>query len=61
MSTTTGNLELAGVASKTHDVRAQACTFHLKNFVANAQSATSSVQVAEIIKQVTAYCNPLIS
>lgn len=53
MSTTTGNLELAGAASKTHDVRAQACIFHLKNFVANAQSATSSVQVVEIIKQVT--------
>lgn len=53
MTTTTGNLELADAASKTHDIRAPACTFQLKNFVANAQSATSSVQVAEIIKQVT--------
>lgn len=53
MATTNGSLELAGAASKTHEGRSKASTFQLINFVENAQSATSSVQVAEVVKQVT--------
>ncbi|XP_017484966.1 PREDICTED: COP9 signalosome complex subunit 7b-like [Rhagoletis zephyria] len=51
MATTNGSLELAGAASKTHEGRSKASTFQLINFVENAQSATSSVQVAEVVKQ----------
>lgn len=42
---------MAGAASKTHEGRSKASTFQLINFVENAQSATSSVQVAEVVKQ----------